>query len=457
MITLINIINYFILVFFIFSAIIYTLLLFMSTPAIIGFFNRAKFTNIYSLLKSNELPPVTIITPMYNEAHRIEENVLSGLNSDYKNFYVLLINDGSTDSTIDVLIDKFAMQKTSLTFEERINTAEVTAVYVSNTYSNLILIDKKHRGAGDSLNVGLNACFTPYFISFDADSTIDKKALSELMFELLSNDHSIGVGGAVYIRNACSYVKGEILESKMPYKLIPAFQSNEYLRSHLFNRTGWNTLGSTMSYSGTASLLSTQRVIEAGGYDTENFAQDTEIIMRLHRYMHTINQPYKLSFNPAAIVWTDVPETVQQYSRQRDRWQRGMIRSALRNKTMFLNPKYKIQGLFSYPVYVLLELIAPFVEFTAYITVSIAYFWGFLNGTTALLYILLAWGFTTYLTIANMLISLITFNQYKNPLDIVWMFFLTLFEMCGFRQYQTFLRVYGSLHYLINRIRGKAL
>lgn len=457
MITLINSINYFILIFFVFSAIVYTVLLFCSIPEVIAYFNRATQTNVYALLKSKELPPVTILTSFYNESKRIKENVLSSLNSDYKNLYVMLINDGSTDNSVEILIQAFSMKKAPLSFEQTIKTAKVLGVYVSDAYPNLILIDKEHSAVGDSLNVGLNACFTPFFMTVDADSTIDKEAVSELMFDQLTNAHTISVGGAVYLRNACAYNNGILLDSKIPYRLIPALQSNEYLRSHLFNRTGWNKMGSTMSYSGTCTLFSTRRVLEVGGFDIENFSQDTEMVMRLHQHMRTTKQPYQIRFNPAAAVWTDVPATFKAFSIQRDRWHRGIIRSALRHKGMFLNPKYKIQGLLSYPFYVLLELIAPFIEFTAYITVGIAYYLGILDGVSVLLYMLLAWGFTTYLTVANMLINLITFNQYKRFIDILWMFLLTVIEMFGFRQYYTALKVFSSFHYLINRLCGKPL
>lgn len=455
--TLISSINYFILLFFVFSAIVYTLLLFCSIPELIGYFNRATLTNVYALLKSKELPPVTIITSFYNESKRIKESVLSALHSDYKNLYVMLVNDGSTDNSVDILIDAFGMKKVPLSFEQKIKTANVLGIYVSDAYPNLILIDKEHSAVGDSLNVGLNACFTPFFITVDADSTIDKEAVSELMFDQLTNAHTISVGGAVYLRNACTYSNGEMQHSQMPYRLIPALQSNEYLRSHVFNRTGWNKMGSTMSYSGTCTLFSTRSVLEVGGFDTQNFSQDTEMAMRLHQHMHKTKQPYQIRFNPAAAVWTDVPATFKSFSIQRDRWHRGIIRSALRHKGMFFNPKYKIQGLLSYPFYVLLEIIAPFIEFTAYVSVGVAYYLGILDGTSVLLYILLAWGFTTYLTLANMLINLITFNQYKRFIDIIWIFLLTAFEMFGFRQYYTSLKIFSSFHYLINRLCGKPL
>lgn len=455
--TIIYNINYGILIFFIGSAIIYTLLLIGAIPNILRFFSRRQFTTFRYLLQSEELPPVTIITSFYNEQEIIIENTQSSLRSDYKNLYIVLVNDGSTDDSLNQLIEHFDMVEEPAIYDSKLDTAEIYNLYISRKNPRLIVINKEHSGVGDSLNAGLNFCFTPYFATIDADSIIDKSAISEMMYELLANPNTIGVGGGVNILNACTYKNGEIIEPKIPYRLVPAIQSNEYLRSHLFNRTGWNSFGATMSYSGTASLFNREEVIDAKGYDTKNYAQDTEMVMRLHHNLHQKKKNYQIRFNPSASIWTGVPDTLKSFSRQRDRWQRGVLRSVFAYVSMFFNPKYKIQGMVSYPIYVLLEVVAPVVEFTAYFSVTIAYFMGFLDLTSVILYILLAWGFTSYLTIANMFINLITFNRYKRVNDIIWMFFLAVIEMFGFRQYHTGVKIWGTFHYIINRLRGKAL
>lgn len=124
---------------------------------------------------------------------------------------------------------------------------------------------------------------------------------------------------------------------------------------------------------------------------------------------------------------------------------------------MIFNPRYKTQGLFAFPIFILLELMAPFAEVVAFISLPISYYLGILNGSSVILYLLLAWGFTTYLSVANMFVSLATFNQYKKLKDIYWMFILTTIEMFGFRQYLTATKIYASFHFLINRMRGKVL
>ncbi len=457
MIYFIYIVNYFILIYFVISAIIYTILLIFASPLIVNFFFRAKYTNVCSLLKSKVLPPVTVLTPMYNETFRIRESVLSVLNSDYTNLYVILINDASTDSTVEFLRDEFDMVEKPLIFPQTIKTSPVKAIYISRKYPRLMLIDKEHGGAGDSLNVGINACFTPYFATIDADTTIDKLAMSELMFELLAEPYAVGIGGAVYVRNGCEFKDGIMIQSKLPYQMVPALQANEYLRSHLFNRTGWNKFGSTMSYSGTATIFNTAAVRAVGGFDIHNFAQDADIIMRLHIDLHNKKQKYQILFNPSALVWTDVPGTLKSFAIQRDKWQRGLLRSVINNKRLFFNAKYKIQGLLSYPVFIFLEILAPIVEFTAYIFLPLSYYLGILDGTSAILYMLLAWGFPAYLTMVNAFINVITFGCYQKMSDVFWVCLLAIIEMFGFRQYLTLVKMYGTFRYIINRIRGKPL
>ncbi|HAT9216030.1 TPA: glycosyltransferase, partial [Legionella pneumophila subsp. pneumophila] len=327
--------------------------------------------------------------------------------------------------------------------------------YISKTHSHLMLIEKEHFGVGDALNVGLNLCFTPYVMTMDADSVMEPDAISEMIHYMLSHEHTIAVGGGVYLLNDCKVYQGQIVEAHLPKKLISALQINEYMRSHLFNRTAWNRLGGTMSYSGTATLFQRQALLNVNGFDAGNFSQDAEVIIKLHEYYRRQKIDYRIGFTPKATVWTMTPNNIKSYSVQQNHWRRGLLRSTLRYWYMFLNPRYKIQGLISYPFYMLLEILAPYVEFTAYVCVFIAYYIGILNGYTALLYIILAWGFSSYLSLACAFINLITFNKYRKLNDILKIFGLSLIDMAGFRQYLTTVKVWASFQYLINRILGK--
>lgn len=448
-------INFAILLYFLFMAGVYTVFLIAAYPDIRNYFMRFKYSNIYQFLRSKKLPPVSIIMPIFNEREVAVEAIKSALNSDYQKFEVIAVNDESTDDTLSILIRAFNLVPAPTIVHHNIKTKAVKTVYISHNYPNLIVIDKEHGGAGDSMNVGINAATSPYFMTFDSDSLMDPNTISELMFSIMTVPHTIAVGGAVYVLNECAYRDGKMLEAAMPYKLVPALQTNEYLRSHLFNRTAWNKFGGTVSYSGTATIFEKEAVVAIGGFDIDNYAQDAEIIMRLHKYMRSHKYPYRIFFNPAATTWTDVPHNLREYTNQRNHWQRGLLRSAFRNITLFFNPKYRLSGLVGYPIYLISEIFSPFIEFLAYLMVIVGFAMGIITWQITLLFIILAWGFITYLTIANVLLNYGTFNRYHRKGDLYWMILLTFIEMFGFHQYHVLVRVWASIQYFINRILGR--
>jgi len=451
-------INFLILCYFIASSLFYTLLLFGCIPGIYKHFTYSEYAKTDVLLNSNVLPPVTVSIAFYNEEENIIHAVESALNSTYPNLYIFLINDVSTDRSMELLKEYYDLMEVPVIIEYKIKTTPVKKTYVSRKHPNLMVFDKERNGGtGDSSNIAVNACFTPYFITLDADSILKENAISEFMFDAITQDHITAVGGGVYILNGCQFQEEKLKSSVLSNKFVPLIQSVEYIRSHLFARTGWNVLGGAMGYSGTATFYDRNAVIKVGGFDNQNFAQDIEIIIHMHSYMHKNHIPYKVSFNPAAIVWTDVPRTFKEFAKQRDKWTRGILRSALKHWNLFFNPRYKIQGLLGYPAYILLEVLAPWIEFTAYISLPISYVLGIFTPYTTFLYIILAWGFISYITVANMVINLVTFNCYKKLNDIVLIFVLTAFETFGFRQYRVLISVYGTIHYFINRLRGRPL
>jgi cellulose synthase/poly-beta-1,6-N-acetylglucosamine synthase-like glycosyltransferase len=458
MVFLLVTVNHIILYYFILSSIAYTVLLASSFSAIVNFFKRTRYASNPTVLNSDIMPPLTIIMPIYNEEENIINSIESVLGSTYQNFYIILVNDASTDNTVKLLIDRFQLYEESIFIEQHIPATPIKATYISKTYTNILLIDKIRNGGGcgsDSINVGLNACFTPFFMTFDADSIMDPRALTEFMYEIMTQPNTIAVGGGVYILNGCKYRHGVIVDPRLPRKLVPSLQALEYFRSHVFSRTGWNLFGGCVAYSGTATLFDRRAVMGAGGFDATNFAYDVEMIMRLTAYVRKHKIPHKMRFNPAVTIWTDVPTDLKQFAKQRDKWRRGMLRSTSRYWYMFLNPKYGIQGLIGYPAYVLLELWAPIIEFTAYFSVITSYVLGILNLHDVLIFILLAWGFVSYITIANMFINLITFNRYNRASDIFRMFILAFIETFGFRQFSVLVSMFGTFHYFFNRLRGK--
>lgn len=442
--------NIFILWYFIIIAFCYVILLIGSIPDIMQRFKELLYGEISDLVSTDDPFPVTAVVPVYNEEENIINCVDSILNCNYKKLDIVLVNDGSTDKTMDILMEEYQFEPAEIIIQCRIPTAEVKRIFISKSHPNMRLIDKVHSGIGDTLNVGVNATVTPFFVTIDADSLIEPDAITKLAYVALSEPNVVAVGGAVYILNHCRYSYGKMLEPHLPSGYITALQTPEYIRSFIFSRSGWNLFKGALSYSGTSTMLEKSVVVEVGGYDLDNPAQDAEILVNIHRYMRLNKRSYKITYNPSSFTWTDVPTTFLGFWRQRINWQKGMLRSMFLHFSMFFNPRYGIVGLFSYPFFLLAEVLGPMVEFSAYFLVFISYLIGILDLQSAILLVIVSWGFVAFLTMATVLLNYVTFNKYSRLSDGVKLFFIVFLESFGFRQMLTLCRVWGTIKYAVS-------
>ncbi|MBI1956198.1 MAG: glycosyltransferase, partial [Acidobacteria bacterium] len=132
-------------------------------------------------LVSTLTPPVSILVPAYNEESTISESVRSLLRLQYPDLEVVVINDGSTDGTLQNLCRDFALIPTRLVYRPEAPSASIRGVYISLTEPHLIVIDKENGGKSDALNAGLNLARSPYFCTIDADAVLEPDALVRVM------------------------------------------------------------------------------------------------------------------------------------------------------------------------------------------------------------------------------------------------------------------------------------
>jgi len=449
-----------IIIYFALLSLWYMVLLIASFPEVINKFREARYGNITQLIERGNLIPATIVTPAFNEEKRILNMLYSGLNSNYKQLKFIVVNDGSTDGTMELLKTEFDLYEVPVTIKQTFKTALVKHCYLSKKVSNLMVLDKEHSPnncASDAVNAGLNACTTPVMLTVDADTVLEPDAITRMMFALLSQKHCIVVSGSVYILNENKVERGKLLTTNLPKKFISAVQAVEYLRSFLYGRSGLNVLGGALCYPGAFTLFETEALREVGGFDSENFSYDAEIITKLHHYMRQHRYPHKLNHSPNAFCWTEAPSTLKSYWGQRYRWQRGMWRSVMRHFTMFLNPNYGIVGMLTFPGYVLFEVLGPVVEFVSYLTLAIAFFAGVINYSVIFWFLILAWGTLTYTTVAMVFLNLISFNKYDKISDMFRALWLVFAEMLGFRQYRALCCAVGTGRYMFNRLLGRPL
>lgn len=398
------------------------------------------------VLRSNFLPEISFLVPAYNEAENIVHTIKNILSISYRYKKIIVINDGSSDSTVEVLINTFQFIPIPMLYTEVIPTQKVRTIYQSKLHPEMVFIDKEHGKKFDTLNVGINACQSPFFISIDADTFLDNRAFEILIRPILSNPNAIAVGASVRIVNGCSVQLNTILTFDFPQRLLPAMQTLEYLRAFL-ERQGWDCIGGNFVLSGAFAVFKSDAVRQAGGY-VDTIAEDMEIIIRLHRMMKEKKEPYLIKYLPDPVAWTICPETYKELAKQREHWHRGLLDCLWFHKRTFFNPRYGMFGLFIYPFWVYSECIEPFMEIFGYLFILTGYFLGAVSLHFALLFLAIAWGFTSLFTLSCVLVEELSFRKYPSLRSLL---LFTLFALCEnfwYRQLTLIWRIRGSFAFL---------
>jgi cellulose synthase/poly-beta-1,6-N-acetylglucosamine synthase-like glycosyltransferase len=296
------------------------------------------------------------------------------------------------------------------------------------------VIDKENGGVSDAMNAGLNAARYPYVLRTDADVVLDPDCLVYSMQRVVEDrDRIVAVGGNVRPLNGSVLRLGHLVRATVPKPLIPRMQILEYVRTFLAGRPAWSTLNALPLISGAFGIWKRQAVITVGGFSPGHMGEDLDLTMRLHRYHLENKIPYRIVYEPSAVIWTEVPETTRVLRRQRIRWHRGLMTAVRDFLPLTFNPRFGIVGMMSWPGIVLFEYVAPLVEATGWVVVPIAFLLGVLNPASLFWLVLLALG----MGLLNSLIALLldeSYGYFNSPADTSRLIAMAIIENFGMRQ-----------------------
>ena len=432
---------------------IYSVLLALALFVIFRHLRRIKYSPYKEFTLSQETPPVTILIAMHNEERVVLRSIRSALATEYPFFEVIIINDGSTDGTLQKVIDTFGLKKIDRVYRTFLKTKPVKGFYYNLETPNLLVIDKEQGGKADALNCGINVSRSPYFCSLDADSLLEKDALIRVMTPLLdSNVPVIASGGVVRIINGLRLTNEITIEEiDLPDNTLLLFQIVEYIRGFLFGRVGWDSLRSLLILSGTFSLFQKASVVEAGGFMVGNLAEDMDMIVRLHRHMLKKKKPYRIRFVSDPICWTEAPDDFKMLGRQRRRWHLGLIQTIFQNREMMFNPQFGKIGMAVLPYYVIFEILGPVIEVLGYVFVIISFFLGILSLDFLLLFLTLAIFYGVFLSTASIFLEELTFKRYPKWSHLFKLLIYGVLENFGYRQINSFWRFEALIQYFIGK------
>ncbi|MEI8124940.1 MAG: glycosyltransferase family 2 protein [Parachlamydiaceae bacterium] len=399
---------------------------------------RDDYTRI---LRSDSLPTIGFLVAAYNEQNDIESAVDNLLHLSYRYKQIIVINDGSTDDTLKILIEKYQLLPVPYSLQGSLPSMPIKTVYRSRLFEEIMVIDKANGKKFDALNAGLNLCTTPYYITVDADTYIENDSFERLIRPILINPETIAIGASVRIRNGCTLNFTTISTNLFPLGYVTAMQSIEYLRAFLM-RMGWDYTGGNYVLSGAFAVFETDIIRKVGGY-APTVADDLEIILRLNHAFKATKTPYKITYLPDPTAWTEGPWTLKELARQRFLWQRGTLESMWFHKKIFFNPRYGAFGMFVYPFLFFGEALEPIIEITGCIYIVVGLCLNVINGFELFLLLSTIWGFNFIYTLFCILIEELTFRKYPSQRSFCLLVWYSFLENFGYRQLNLIWRIRG--------------
>ncbi|HET7732671.1 MAG TPA: glycosyltransferase family 2 protein, partial [Paludibacter sp.] len=290
--------------------------------------------------------------------------------------------------------------------------------------------------------------------AIDVDCIIESDAILKMVKPFIDDTKKMVVasGGTVRIANSCEIINGKITKVRYPQNIWAKFQVIEYFRAFTLGRMAWSKLNGLLIISGAFGLFDRKRVINAGGYDKNSVGEDLELVVRLRRYMHDVERKrYRVAFIPDPMCWTEVPETLKILSRQRNRWTRGGIGTILKHRKMFLNPKYGLIGMISFPYWILFEWLAPIVQLFGIIYFILILLFGLLNSYVFLSLIFFVLAFSGMYSILAVFLEAYTYNKYHGKRFLSRSITFTILEMIIYQPLNMFFSISGNFDFFFKK------
>ncbi|OAS85390.1 poly-beta-1,6 N-acetyl-D-glucosamine synthase [Metabacillus litoralis] len=244
-------------------------------------------------------PLISILVPCYNEEETIEETIkhLSGIS--YPKKEIIAVNDGSTDDTFKIL-RRLAKQ-----------------------HQDLKVIDcQENRGKANALIIACHASKAEYLICVDSDALLDQYAAHYLIYHFLHKGERLGaVTGNPRIRNRDT--------------LLSRLQIVEYASIIGAIKRTQRILGKIMTVSGVVVAFRKKALIDVGLWDRDMITEDISVSWKLQQRF------WDIRYEPRALCWMLVPETIRGIWKQRIRWAQGGQEVMMRNWRILLDSRQR--------------------------------------------------------------------------------------------------------------------
>ena len=439
----------------IFYILVYIILAVSSFFEIKKYYINKYFLHKDVIIKSNNAIGVSIIAPAFNEGLTIISNVKSLLSQEYPKFEVIIVNDGSTDDTLEQLINEFNLIKVDFFYIEKIKTKPVRGHYRSTNpiYNKLLVVDKENgKSKADASNAGINSSKYSLFICTDVDCILRRDTTAMLVKPFIESEKKvIAAGAALRISNSCTFKEGMLYESHYPDNFFARFQELEYIRSFIFGRMAWSKLNGLLLVSGGLGIFDKDTVVEVGGYWSKSLGEDLELVTRMRKLMHEKKIDFEIKYIPESLCWTEVPSDSEVFLRQRVRWARGLIQTLYLHRNLFFNPKYKNTGLVVFPYYVFCEFVVPILEVIGLVFIFLdIYFFG-INIPFLVIISIAVYCFYILITLSSIFLDQMIHKQYSNLKEVAKLIVMVFIEPFVYHPLNIYASIKGYIHFIMQK------
>ncbi|MGM7723624.1 glycosyltransferase [Metabacillus sp. Hm71] len=266
-------------------------------------------------------PLVTVVIAAYNEEKVIRRTIESVLKSNYGDFEIIVVDDGSFDRTYNIIKDHFS------------------------NCENIHLIHKKNGGKAAAINTGIKKANGDIIVAIDADTIISPDAISLLVRH--------------FIDSKVAAVSGNIKVGNMR-NLLTIWQHVEYVTSFNLEKRAFALLNCVTVVPGAIGAWRKKVFEEIGYFTADTLAEDTDMSLRILR------KGYKITIDEKAYAYTEAPENSRDFLKQRYRWNFGTLQCFWKHKKAFGGTKHKALGFIALPNMLLFQfvfpLFAPFLD-----------------------------------------------------------------------------------------------
>jgi cellulose synthase/poly-beta-1,6-N-acetylglucosamine synthase-like glycosyltransferase len=292
--------------------------------------HRVLASNDLALDPGTVRPGVSIVMPAYNEQPVIEAAIRNAFRQDYPIVEIIVVDDGSTDGTLETIVDAFKLVAVEVDLRAELPTTPIRAAYASerpagdHQPSILVLSIEPSGSKAAAANAGVNVARHPFVAIRDADGLMEPDVLTQCMAEIEQSDvPMIAVGTTLLPANECTIEDNRVIANHVSSSPLVGAQTIEYLLAFFLSRPALASHNILPFVSGGFGLFSRDAILAVNGFAADHLGEDLDFCIRLHRYYIDNQLPYALSTVPEAIVWTEVPTTMGQLRQQRRRWQWG--------------------------------------------------------------------------------------------------------------------------------------